>query len=32
LLRREAIRKERREIVRQNLLEKSLSPKKNTHS
>jgi|LakMenEpi03Aug12_release.lakeMendotaPanAssembly.Ray.scaffolds.fasta_scaffold01707_33 hypothetical protein len=28
LLRREAIRKERREIVRQNLLEKSLSPKK----
>ena len=28
LLRREAIRKERKEIVRQNLLEKSLSPKK----
>jgi hypothetical protein len=28
LLRREAIRKERRELVRQNLLEKSLSPKK----
>jgi len=28
LLRREAIRKERKEIARQNLLEKSLSPKK----